>query len=165
MYLLSCEEQEEKRIMDSCKEYFSDSALRDVFVPTYDRMRRYRGAWHLEKKLIFPANVLLEIVNEDLLKEELNQIRDVFGKCLSVLKMDPEDEKMLWTLFGEKRHIEMSRGVIRNGVVLVTDGPLKGMESQICKIDRHKRLARLCSPKGRYVRYISAGLEIVEKSV
>ncbi len=55
--------------------------------------------------------------------------------------------------------------MIFEGVTKVTEGPLKGLEAQICKIDRHKRLARLETPQGENVRYVLAGLEIMEKVV
>ena len=164
-YLLPCEKQEEQITLDSCKEYFSDSALRDAFVLTYDGMRRYCGARQKEKKLIFPANVLLESENEEALKKELNQYWNASGSKGDVSKINPEEEKLLTALCGSKRNIEMSRGVICNGVMQVTEGPLKGMESRICKVDRHKRLARLWTRREQLVRYIPAGLEIVEKIV
>ena len=137
----------------------------DAFVLTYDRMRRYKGVWHLEKKLIFPANVLLESENETVLKGELIQYKGMACRGQGVLKIAPEEEKFLRILCGNRKHIRMSRGVICNGVTKVTEGPLKGMEAQICKIDRHKRLAKLSARDGQHARYIPAGLEIVEKSI
>ena len=72
-YLLPCKEQEEQKILASCRKYLSDRAIRDAFVLTYDQMRRYQGIWHMEKKLLFPANVLLESENEEILKGELRR--------------------------------------------------------------------------------------------
>ncbi len=151
--------------MELCKNFISGYALLDAFLLTYDRMRRYQGAWHLEKKLLFPASVLLESENEKELREELSQHKDITGYRTSVVKLNPEDETFLRFLCGKTRHIGMSKGVICNGVTQVKEGPLKGMETKICKIDRHKRLARLQLPKGQNLRYIPAGLEIVEKSI
>jgi hypothetical protein len=164
-YLLPCQEQEEQKILDSCRKCFSHAALKDAFVLTYDRMRRYQGAWHVEKKLLFPANVLLESENEDVLKDELNQHRGSIGHGLTILKMSVDEEHFLKELCGQEKNLEMSRGVIRNGVTMVTEGPLKGAETRICKIDRHKRMAKIAVPKGRNIRFIPAGLEIMEKSV
>ncbi len=56
------------------------------------------------------------------------------------------------------------RGVIYGGITQVTEGPLKAAERRICKIDRHKRLAKVEVPEGKIFRYLSAGLEIEEKS-
>lgn len=167
-YLLSCRAQEERKTLESCKDFFSNAALLDAFVLTYDRMCRYHGTWHMEKKLIFPSNVLLESKNETALRAELNQHKGVegaVGQIWTILQMNPEEEKFLKFLCGTKKHIGMSRGVIRKGVTKVTEGPLKGLEAQIYKIDRHKRLARLRTPTGENMRYIPAGLEIVEKSI
>lgn len=140
-------------------------ALKEAFLLTYDGLRRYQGTWHLEKRLLFPANVLLESEDEEILKEELNHHAMLMSGHRSVSKMNLKEEQFLRILCGKQRHLKMSRGVICNGITEVTEGPLKGMESQICKIDRHKRLARLRMPESRNISYIPAGLEIVEKSV
>lgn len=151
--------------MSLCKDFFLDSAFTDAFVLTYERMRRYQGAWHLEKQLIFPANVLLESANENVLQERLIQYMKVTGCSRQIQKLALEEERFLRFLCGKMNHIEMSRGVICQGITKVTEGPLKGMERQICKIDRHKRLANLRMPEGQKIRYIPAGLEIVEKTI
>ena len=118
----------------------------------------------MEKKLIFPAYVMLESENESILRDELAQYKGISGK-VQTGPVNPKEEKILRILCGKRNHIGMSRGVIRSGVTQVTEGPLKGMEARICKIDRHKRLAKLRVQEGQDSRYIPAGLEIVEKSI
>lgn len=164
-YLLPCKEQEEQKTLDSCRNYLSETALRNAFILTYDRMCRYQGAWHLVKKIVFPANIVLESENETILREELAQYKEIQAQAQTVLKINPKEEKFLKILCGNRNHIRMSRGVICNGVTQVTQGPLKGMEARICKIDRHKRLAKLRTEDGQNSRYIPAGLEIVEKTI
>ena len=68
-------------------------ALLNAFILTYDRMRRYQGAWHLEKKLVFPANVLLESENENVLREEINRHKEISDGMRPVLRMTREEEK------------------------------------------------------------------------
>ena len=70
-----------------------------------------------------------------------------------VMQVDSRTEEFLRELGGEAHHVSMSRGVIRNGVTIVTEGPLEGKEAKIQKIDRHKRLGGFW-----------AGLEITSKS-
>ena len=149
--------------MELCKNFISGYALLDAFLLTYDRMRRYQGAWHLEKKLLFPASVLLESENEKELREELSQHKDITGYRTSVVKLNPEDETFLRFLCGKTRHIGMSKGVICNGVTQVKEGPLKGMETKICKIDRHKRTAEIEIPFVEDDTRVTVGLEIYEK--
>ena len=59
--------------------------------------------------------------------------------------------------------IHMSRGIIRNGTTVVTEGPLKSRENLIRKIDRHKRTAKLGVPFGGKTVEITVGLEIYQK--
>ncbi|MCH1982922.1 hypothetical protein MCG98_10135 [Ruminococcus sp. OA3] len=71
---------------------------------------------------------------------------------------------MLKKLYGPEHHLAMSRGVIREGITYVTEGPLMGRENMIRKIDRHKRIARLGEGVSNHEKEIKAGLEIILKS-
>lgn len=63
----------------------------------------------------------------------------------------------------EEQIVEMSKGIIENDKIIVTQGPLKGNEGLIKKIDRHKRKAYLeIEMFGRKVE-TQVGVEIVEK--
>ncbi len=150
-------------------------ALRDAFVLTYDRMRRYDGSWHTERQPLFPDYVFLESADAKQFVREMKQYQDVFqilGDDDGPIPVAPEEERFLRNLCGPDHHSKMSRGYILNGETHVTEGPLRGKESLIRRIDRHKRLARLEMPermlqifleKGR-IREMNVGLEIVAKS-
>ena len=71
----------------------------------------------------------------------------------------------LKSLYGKACHLKMSRGILFKGAARITEGPLKGMENRICKVDRHKRLAhiRTVIGSGGELSYIQVGLEITEK--
>ena len=63
----------------------------------------------------------------------------------------------------DKWLMEFSEGYIEGEKIIVTKGPLKGMESKISRIDRHKRLAWLkVELFGRTVE-LQAGLEVIRK--
>lgn len=162
-YLLSCQTQEEQKTVDLCRKYLSHRALKQAFVLTYDRVRRYEGAWHLERKLLLPSNVFLESEDEEILWEEFGKARELarYKNCLT--RMKQEEEEFLRRLYGSEYHLKMSRGIISKGTAQIIEGPLKGMENRICRIDRHKRLAWLQTVMRQEYRYISAGLEITEK--
>lgn len=142
---------------------------------TYDRMRKYEGVWHLERRLLFPGSVFLESNNEEILLKELGKSIAIDLRENPIIRMSRKEEQFLKTLCGEKHHLEMSRGIIRMGEAQIIEGPLKGMENRISRIDRHKRLARVrfATKSGDYEMhenglsfcYISAGLEITERIV
>ena len=161
-YLLHCQKQNEWEDLEACRRNLSRIALKDAFIFTYDRMRKFKGEWHLERQLLFPECVFLESEDKRRLSEELKEYKK--AKLLPVRK---SEEMFLSSLCGKDHHLAMSRGVIQDGITWVIEGPLRGWEDSICRIDRHKRLARLAAPKSFAPELtkgsISAGLEIVEK--
>ena len=56
----------------------------------------------------------------------------------------------------------MSTGIIEGEQVIVTGGPLMGMEGYIRKIDRHKRKAWVELEMFGRIQRVEIGLEIVE---
>ncbi len=164
-YVLYCPNQREEEIVQACKRHLTKEALQDAFVFTYDRMRRYNGAWHLERQPLFPHYLFLESRSEEKLMEELklySKVFDVLGSGGSLIRVEPEEEKLLRTLCGRGHHSQMSRGYIRNGQTVVTEGPLQGRENLIRKIDRHKRIARVGMPVMGCLREMQVGLEKAE---
>ena len=165
-YLLHCQKQNEWEILDSLRRKLSKAALKAAFVFTYDRMRKFEGEWHLEKRLMFPAYVFLESEDEKALAEEMKQYESIavlLKERKTMLHIHEQEERFFMSLCGNTHHLGMSKGVIKNGTTRITEGPLKGLEKKICRIDRHKRLARLETPEGFAAGSIVAGLEIMEK--
>lgn len=78
--------------------------------------------------------------------------------------MQPEQEEVLRKVLGTEKHVELSKGYIKDGRTFVTQGPLQGNENLICKIDRHKRLAKLEISVGNSRQEMHAGLEIISKN-
>ena len=166
-YVLFCPNQKEEELLLACKRHLTREALGDAFIFTYDRMRRFQGVWHLERRLLFPHYLFLESGNEEKLEKELKQYSEVFpvferdGK---LVRVEPEEERFLRALCGAGHHSRMSRGYIKDGRTVVTEGPLKGKENLIRRIDRHKRIARVGMPSTGQLREMQVGLEIVAKS-
>lgn len=126
------------------------NALKDAFVLTYDRMLRYEGSWHVERQKLFPDYVFLESGDEKQFVREIAEYQEVFhvlGDDDGPIPLEPEEERFLEKLCGPGRHFGMSRGYILDGQTHVTEGPLLGRENLICRIDRHKRLARVAMPR------------------
>lgn len=165
-YVLYCPNKEQD-IIRLCQTRISEQALRDVFVLTYDQMRRYEGAWHMERKPMFPDYVFLESGNDGQLQEELKDYKEILCTMAQddmLIPLHEEEESFLKMMCGKEHHFAMSKGVIRGGKTTVTEGPLRGRETLITKIDRHKRLAYLQAPAFSMGKVVKAGLEITEKT-
>ncbi len=151
--------------MTKYKEKLPKSAAGDIFILTFDRMRRYEGTWHLERQLMFPGYVFLESEDREVLSEKLESCGLTFRGRQSLFQVGRKEEEFLKRLCGAAHHLAMSRGVLHQGSPRITEGPLKGMEKRISRIDRHKRLARVEMMIRPDNHYIQAGLEITEKII
>lgn len=152
--------------MHICRRYFAETAVSDIFTFTFDRMRRYQGAWHVERKPMFPGYVFLETEDGQTLEEEWRhfpRIAKILGNGQDPLAVRSEEERFLRDLCDKDHHCGMSRGYLRDGDVHVTEGTLCGKERYICRIDRHKRLAQLVLPGEDRMQRVEVGLEIVSK--
>lgn len=132
-------------------------------------MKKYQGSWHVEQKPVFPNSFFIECKDETDLQGTLDKQKwsspmkkDIISGITTLL---PEQELFLKNLMQlDLKKISMSTGYIKDGVTHIIQGPLQEKESLICKIDRHKRLAKLEISLGETRQEMSAGLEIVSKN-
>ena len=165
-YILHCPDDNTAEWIRFCKENISRDILKDAFAFSYERMKRYQGAWHLEWADVFPECIFLETENADALLRELEKneaLSQILRETDGFQAIEENIQDLLQELFGRSHRISMSRGVIRKGIPIVMQGPLKGKEHWITRIDRHKRLAFLRMAPG--AAPVKAGLEITEKTV
>lgn len=171
-YVLPCIPDKEDLAAELLKQYFRCKGQEKIFNFTYEQMKRYEGAWHQERKPLFKGYFFVETENEEKLARAIKECGKTEGHQSfsdvpweGIYPLGKEETEYLKKLGGKEHHVSMSRGYIRSGVTFVTEGPLRGKEPDICKIDRHKRLARLKTPLDRYQKKgIWTGLEIVSKS-
>ena len=81
----------------------------------------------------------------------------------SVQQLTENEEELLINLGGADHIVEMSYGYIEGQKVNITQGPLKGLEGEIRKIDRHKRSCIVEIDMFGQKTRMTVGLEIVEK--
>lgn len=158
-YLLKCPEGDETDYAKGCPGLMASGEMREIVCFQYQRMMRYGGQWHLERRTALPGCVFLDGTDVRMLRRG-RQGKKAAGRDLSLA---PCEAPYLKDLCRDGRLIEMSRGVIRNGAPVVTSGPLKGRERLIRRIDRHKRTAQIEIPLAGENRRITVGLEIYEK--
>lgn len=130
-----------------------------------ERFTRHGEQIDVEKKL-FPGYLFVE--TDDPLRlhvaiKKVKSICSVMHNEDSFLAITQEEKKVLDKLTGKERKVGVSVGVIRDGVLHVTEGPLVGMEQYVVRIDRHKRKAWLEMELFGDIRRFNAALEVVEK--
>ena len=155
-YLLKCPKGYEQNCAQQYQDLAASQKLQVVNFE-YQRMMRYGGSWHLERRTLFPGYLFL---SGDAFLTEAHGTEWI-GKNVSLVPCEPPYMKELCR---KDNLVVMSRGVIRNGNTVVTSGPLKGREGLIRRIDRHRRTAEIEIPFRGQMAQVTVGLEIYEKS-
>ncbi|HBN57605.1 MAG TPA: transcription antiterminator [Lachnospiraceae bacterium] len=167
-YVIQVRTGTEESIRIQCEKQIPASVLEKCCLPYYERMRRYEGAWHKEQKLLFPGYLFL--ISDQLEGLYLNLksvigLTKLIGTGREIVPLTKEETELILRLAGEDELVEMSRGVIQEGKTVITDGPLKGLEGYIRKVDRHKRVAWLeIQMMGRTVE-TQVGVEVLRKEM
>ena len=79
------------------------------------------------------------------------------------LPISGEEQAFLERLIGDDETVDESIGIIEGDEVVVSEGPLKGLESRIIRVDRHKRLAYIEFTMGSRTVEAQLCLNILEK--
>lgn len=165
-YVIQVRSGMEDTIMKQCEKIIDPFVLQKSFIPRYEQEKKYQGAWHKELKPLFPGYVFLVSEDKEALFFALKKVPDLtklLGTGEEVVALTREEIQFLARFGREKQIVEMSRGIMENDRVIVTEGPLKGNEGLIWKIDRHKRRAYLAVRMFGRTMETQVGLEIVAK--
>ncbi len=165
-YVMQVNTGKEKTIMTQCQNQIPKEVIEKVFIPMYAQQVRFRGKWIKRTRILFPGYVFIATENLAAAVLKLKSIvgmTKLIGTGTEILPVKKEEEELLLRLGGEELVVDASEGFIVGTKVEVTEGPLKGFESHIRKIDRHRRKAWIEIEMFGIERLIEVGLEIVSK--
>ena len=165
-YVIQVSTGKEEQILEMIKKYSTQEYLEECFIPKYERKRRYLGKWHQEKAILFPGYVF--VISDQVEKlywalKKVPQMTKILGVGEKWTPMEKEDVAIVELLSGKERVLKFSKGYVEGTHVIVSQGPLRGMEATIRKIDRHKKKAWLEIKLFGRKTEIQAGLEIIRK--
>ena len=151
---------------EKIRDFFLSQGL-NAFIPKMKVVFRKQGISELVEKIMFPGYLFIESeLEQAAMDEQIKELRMQKTGIVKLLKFDKEgtpalrseEKDYLERLLGKNKVLEHS-----TGQVIITEGPLQGFESQIVKIDRHKRRAVLELELCGQPRRVSVSLEIVQK--
>ena len=158
----------EKEMLDLLIMCDEEHVVKEAFVPRRELMRKQKGEWTKFSDTLFPGYAFVRTdapgaVND--LAAKLPFFARILGSDKGFTPLNDNEQLFITRVAGPDTHmVRMSTGVIEGDTVTVLQGPLRGFEGFITKIDRHKRLAHLhMEMLGRLVT-IKLGLEIIHKS-
>jgi len=164
----------EHKIANIISQFWRIDGLKS-FVPVYGAHFRKAGKVFSEKKICFPGYVFLESETRGLefylsvksniyhTEHALRLLRYSASYLDLSFEMNEDDYSFLRKLLNDEHCIEMSQGCIKGTNIMVTDGPLRGLEGMIKRVNRHKMEATIETSFMGSSREITVGFEIVKK--
>ena len=139
-----------------------------------EKLFRKKGVVHKEKGPMFPGYVFISTYIEN--DEFRVRTQDCIRRSKSIIKLlryGRTDQAVMWEdertalkrLLPNNHCIEASKGLIEGDHVVIIEGPLKGWESMIKSIDRHKMQVVIEIKLLGAIQQAVVGLEIMEKLV
>lgn len=167
-YVIQVKSGEERRVKALIEKIVGPELVEECFVPTFLARKRYSDEVRLVERRLIPGYLYVTCDDAVAVSRALSEV-PAFTRLLSqdgsFIPLEKAD--MAWIERLTRPHdrvIAMSTGVIKSDRVIVHDGPLRGLEGLIRRIDRHKRLAFLEVRILGRVKTICVGLEIVRRS-
>lgn len=168
-YVVQVATGRERKTIELLERTIGRGARAQVFAPRFRFRKKVKGVWEFTEELLTPGYVYLTASMLDI-EDIARKIRmaPAFSRVLSqdgkIIPLSADEERWICALTGASHVVEPSYGYVEGDRVTITDGPLKGIESSIKKIDRHKRLAHVEVRLLGRTKVVKVGAEIVRKA-
>ena len=165
-YVVQVRSGTEHNIRIQCNKKIPDTIMERCFIPYYEEKKKQNGTWNTLQKVLFPGYIFM--ITEDVEKlffhlKTIEGMTKLIGTGQDIIPLKEEEITFLKRFGGEEQIVSMSEGIIEGTQVIITSGPLMGMEGLIQKIDRHKRKAWLDMELFGRMQQVEVGLEITKK--
>lgn len=165
-YVMQVRTGKEEKTIFMIEQHTADKRFGTCFLPRYERQRKYAGSWNLKQEILFPGYVFVdteEIEAFYLSLKGVPELTKLLGNGELWTPVDEMDLKILHHLLDECHLVGMSEGVIEDTKIKIEKGPLKGMDAQIRRVDRHRRTAVVELQMFGRLQEIEVGVEILRK--
>ncbi|WP_196811658.1 antiterminator LoaP [Butyrivibrio sp. VCD2006] len=138
----------------------------EVFIPVKVLKKRIKGIDKEVETKLFPGYIFFLTNEVEELFFRLKKVKEL-TKILKTgdefVPLSVKEEQFLTRLMNPEYKVDMSTGYIEGDRVVITDGPVMGLEGMIARIDRHKKQAVLKTEFFGKPTEIVVGLEIIDK--
>ena len=147
-YVINVKTGKEQQAIDDIKKNAPSDSSFDVFAPYRKALRKYKGEFKEVIERCFPGYIFVETDDVKQLFFELYWIpgyQRLLGRegiTYNFVPLDPDESRMIDILYSvnNNRITEISNIEVSVGqTIRVLDGPLVGLETQIKKVNVHKR--------------------------
>jgi len=139
--------------------------LEECFSPRFKTRHKFKGEWQDVEKLLLPGYVIAATTRPDALNLELRKVRELtkllaVGETFVPLHEDERTWIETFTREGD-RTVPMSIAYKEGDTLVVTEGPLKGREALITRVNRRQCLAEVEIHAGQLTIRTTVGLAVL----
>lgn len=169
LYAVQVESGQEQRMCELLCGWMPKTTVGRAFVPMREEAWAKQGVWQRRLRVLIPGYIFVQTQAPADFSQKLRAIpkftRLLGSDGTQFTPLTPNDVVWLKTFSANSDDYvaQMSRGFIEGDEVVVTEGPLRGLESKIVHIDRHKRLCTVETELLGRKTPVKVGLEIVWK--
>lgn len=165
-YVIQVQAGHEAAVIKKCYERNVLHSGEEVFTIFSERMVKECGKWKKRTVPAFQKYIFAETEDTDGFRIRLRKVQELakmLGVDESIVPIYREEQEMLQKLGGEEHVIRYSEGYMLGEKLIVTEGPMKGMEGYVKWTDRHQRIAGIeLSLLGRNVA-VKMGIGILKR--
>ncbi|WP_172135191.1 transcription termination/antitermination NusG family protein [Adlercreutzia sp. ZJ473] len=144
-YVARVHEGREEAAAHDLKSLVSEELLRDCFVPKVQLLQKRQGEWVTVERLLYPGYVFAVSDSPRGLDRRLSSLsfpaRLIGQQRTTYVPLTADEQGWFESVLDGRRTLRPSAGVIERDQVRVSEGPLRGFEGRIRKLNRHKALA------------------------
>ena len=147
-YVIQVKTGKEQQAIEDILKNKPDDASFDVFAPYRKSLRKYKGVMREVVERCFPGYIFVETNDVKRLFRQLyftpgfQRLLGREAETENFVPLDKDESRMIDILYSanNNRITEISNIEVREGeMIRVLDGPLMGLETQIKKVNLHKR--------------------------
>lgn len=136
----------EEETADMIRKTVSSSCIEECFVSKRERLKKFHGYWNKEDEILFRGYVFTISRRPEELYQQLKHIprlTKILGReGQYFFSLNQEEQKLIKRIGDEKHKTLISKVKVEvDKQIWVIDGPLKGYERNIVKLNLHKREA------------------------
>ena len=167
-YLIFVKEDRKEYVRHLLMSEFSSNVL-VPFIPMKDMLLKYSGGIKKERHMLFPGYVFVEwkLSSQEMIDRTniiISASKDILAffnyPDTNEIAIREHEKAELLDLFNDDHCIELSNGIKVDRNIYIQKGPLKGKESILKKVDRHKRRAYIELHFMGMARQITVGLNV-----
>ena len=136
--VMACHESE---MVNKCRRIALDNE--EVFTFFTERMERRNGEWQPKRFVTFQKYIFVDTTDPDDFRTRLHEVAGItkmLGVGDTIVPIKSEEEQFLRYIGGEEHVIGKSTVYYEGEKIVVTSGPLEGMEGRVKWLDKRQKL-------------------------